>query len=136
MQDLDCARLTLLGMDNASRYNTGIMYGAPHLCGTGLYSSPNQEAGKCYTRRDDLEALAHVLIDLALGALPWIHCYKAWDIRALKKRSTPDTLCSGLPEVFAEFLTYTRAMKLKEQPDYETWIDRFNMVLYESKHTL
>jgi hypothetical protein len=42
-----------------------------------------------------------------------------------KRKATPEDLCRGLPAEFEEFLSYTRRLKFKENPDYALWVDRF-----------
>lgn len=42
-----------------------------------------------------------------------------------KRKATPEDLCRGLPAEFEEFLSYTRRLKFKDNPDYILWIDRF-----------
>ncbi|KAL5524673.1 hypothetical protein ACEPAF_9818 [Sanghuangporus sanghuang] len=88
--------------------------------------------GKVPSRRDDMEALALMLIHvLTKGGLPWTRngipkTNKAHDVIIRKKlRTTPEDLCRGLPGVFEEFLRYCRRLKFFEQPDYRFWRERF-----------
>ena len=84
------------------------------------------------SRRDDLEALALMLIHLLTpGGLPWtrngVPKTTAHADRLIReKRDTkPSQLCRGLPEVFEEFLIYCRTLKFAQQPDYQQWRDNF-----------
>ncbi|KAL5501438.1 hypothetical protein ACEPAH_8698 [Sanghuangporus vaninii] len=88
--------------------------------------------GRVPSRRDDMEALALMLIHvLTEGGLPWTRngipkTNKAHDVIIRKKlRTTPEDLCRGLPGVFEEFLRYCRRLKFFEQPDYRFWRERF-----------
>ena len=56
----------------------------------------------------------------------------AHNILKLEKRNaTPEDLCRGLPAEFEEFLSYTRRLKFKENPDYALWVDRFRDLAME-----
>jgi hypothetical protein len=48
-----------------------------------------------------------------------------------KRNATPEDLCRGLPAEFEEFLSYTRRLKFKENPDYAFWVDRFRDLAME-----
>ena len=93
--------------------------------GTARYASINTHKGLEYSRRDDLESLAYVLIYFFKGSLPWQGLQYANDKEKYKKImqikiDTPvKTLCSGLPECFGIYLTYTRRLRFEEAPDYQ-----------------
>ncbi|KNZ62050.1 CK1/CK1/CK1-D protein kinase [Puccinia sorghi] len=95
------------------------------LVGTACYSSICTHLGIQQTRRDDLEALGYMLISFLTGSLPWLGIradtkLEKNHIMAERKIRTPlDTLCKGLPDEFLLFLTYTRALKYKDRPDYD-----------------
>ena len=48
-----------------------------------------------------------------------------------KRKARPEDLCRGLPIEFEEFLSYTRRLKFKENPDYALWVDRFRDLAME-----
>jgi casein kinase 1 len=84
------------------------------------------------TRRDDLEALALMLIHLLTpSGLSWTRngvpkTEKAHDVLKREKESaTPEDLCRGLPSEFEEFLRYCRRLKFAEKPDYDRWYSAF-----------
>jgi casein kinase I family protein HRR25 len=95
-----------------------------NLTGTARYTSINTHLGIEQSRRDDLESLGYVLLYFLRGALPW------QDMRAKTRKrkhdkimrekiSIPiDALCHGFPPEFGIFLTYTRALRFNERPDY------------------
>jgi serine/threonine protein kinase len=100
--------------------------------GTAKYMSVRQHRGVTPSRRDDLEALAYLLLDLHHGGLPW----DAHDMRrssramhdsvAELKESVPlEELCEGLPVEFSEFLSYARGLGFEEAPDYAQWREAF-----------
>lgn len=84
------------------------------------------------SRRDDLEALALMLIHLLTPrGLTWTRngvpksteAHNA--LKTEKRNATPESLCRGLPSEFEEFLAYTRRLTFKECPDYDSWVERF-----------
>merc|ERR1719298_146705 len=92
------------------------------------------------SRRDDLEAVGHMLVFFLLGTLPWSglrsnNGEKKKDgdefahIRAVKKATKVSELCKGLPPEFEEYLTYCRGMQYKQRPDYIRLRDMFRRVL-------
>ncbi|EJC98848.1 CK1/CK1 protein kinase [Fomitiporia mediterranea MF3/22] len=101
--------------------------------GNYWFSSVNVHCrGRVPSRRDDMEALALMLIHvLTEGGLPWTRngvpkTDKAHDILIRQKqRAKPEELCHGLPPVFEDFLRYCRRLKFFEQPDYRYWRDQF-----------
>ena len=81
------------------------------------------------SRRDDLEQLAYTLIDIATE-LPW-SSNKLKELEEWKrsKNETPvDVLCKGLPEVYENFLNYSRGLGFIDKPNYYQWINTFKLV--------
>jgi len=111
------------------------------VAGNIRYASVNNTRGITTSRRDDLESLGYVLIDIASASLPWgienisdILFPKNFggpkpDMRGVvlsKKITTPTaTLCANLPEEFARYVEYCRNLKFEEEPDYHFCIDLF-----------
>ncbi|KAI8843642.1 kinase-like domain-containing protein [Chytridium lagenaria] len=99
--------------------------------GTARYASINVHKGKVHTRRDDLESLAYVLIELIKGKLPWSgigarNPLQGWRrIGVLKDDLAVAELTEGLPEEYATLLEYARELKFSEEPDYEELIRMF-----------
>ena len=95
------------------------------------YSSEEQVP----SRRDDLEALALMLIDLLTpGGLSWTRNgvpkteVEHDRLKRMKLAAQPEDLCRGMPDEFEEFLRYSRKLKFAERPDYECWIAEFREV--------
>lgn len=94
------------------------------LSGTARYASINALRGVDQSRRDDMEALAYVLIYLLKGSLPWmgIDCadrLQKHERIAHKKKHTPiSELCKDLPSEFGEFLEMSRNLAFDEEPKY------------------
>ena len=90
------------------------------------------------SRRDDLEAAGLMFIHLltprglswtrnGVPKTPAAHN----NLKLEKRKATPEDLCRGLPAEFEEFLSYTRRLKFKENPDYAFWVDRFRNLAME-----
>ncbi|ORY93739.1 kinase-like domain-containing protein [Syncephalastrum racemosum] len=96
-----------------------------HKTGTARYASLNVHRGKLHARRDDIESLGYLLLDLALGSLPWTgikarNSKAGWDrMRDLKEDIGLDQLCRGLPLGFLEFIESARCLRFGDAPDYD-----------------
>ncbi len=94
------------------------------LSGTARYMSINTHLGREQSRRDDLEALGHVFLYFLRGSLPWQGLKAAsnkekYERIGLKKQDISIAeLCNGLPEEFAQYMAYARALKFEATPDY------------------
>lgn len=107
--------------------------GARHLpcregesfAGTARYASINAHRGLTQSRRDDLEAIGHMLAFFLRGKLPW----SGFKVRDEKERNKMierkkasfdlDSLFQGFHCGFKEYLLYCRNLKYSERPDYE-----------------
>eukprot|EP01059_Diplonema_ambulator_P031479 TRINITY_DN5781_c0_g1_i2.p1 TRINITY_DN5781_c0_g1~~TRINITY_DN5781_c0_g1_i2.p1 ORF type:complete len:366 (+),score=52.10 TRINITY_DN5781_c0_g1_i2:54-1100(+) len=94
--------------------------------GTPYFSSINADAGCEQSRRDDLESLGYTLVYLLKGTLPWVGLrsqgpLQTWHSRliALKKSTSPQDLCTGLPPEFAKYLMYCRELRFTDAPQYQ-----------------
>lgn len=100
----------------------------PHRQGDGFVGSPafssiNSHFGSELSRRDDMESLAYVLIQLLHGVLPWqknIPADRVKQAMATAKLSTPvGHLCVGLPVEFSEYINICRNLGFTEEPPYD-----------------
>lgn len=95
------------------------------MTGTARYASINAHQGFEQSRRDDLEAIGYMLIYLLKGSLPWqglggkTKADKYNAIRDSKIKTPVELLCRGIPQEFAEYLSYTKNLKFDETPDYK-----------------
>ena len=95
-----------------------------NLTGTARYASINALNGLTQSRRDDLEAIGYVLMYFLRGRLPWQGIpvktkeerYKK--IMDKKIETSPEELCRGFPQEFADFVNYTRHLQYEQDPDY------------------
>eukprot|EP00405_Crypthecodinium_cohnii_P050995 CAMPEP_0206601632 /NCGR_PEP_ID=MMETSP0325_2-20121206/46766_1 /ASSEMBLY_ACC=CAM_ASM_000347 /TAXON_ID=2866 /ORGANISM="Crypthecodinium cohnii, Strain Seligo" /LENGTH=316 /DNA_ID=CAMNT_0054113683 /DNA_START=83 /DNA_END=1033 /DNA_ORIENTATION=- len=75
-------------------------------------------------RRDDLEAIGHMLMYFLRGSLPWSGLKaktqeeKFRKIADTKERYPLADLCKGFPDEFRYYLQYCRNLGFKERPDY------------------
>jgi serine/threonine protein kinase len=94
------------------------------LTGTARYASINAHKGIEQSRRDDLEAIGHMLIYFMRGSLPWSGLdaktqeEKYRKIREKKEQVPLDELCAGFPSAFKNYLQRARSLEFKERPDY------------------
>ncbi|EAY20062.1 Casein kinase I, putative [Trichomonas vaginalis G3] len=94
------------------------------LVGTTRSASINVHNGIEYSRRDDMESLAYILIYFMKGSLPWqnvplINGQSLSTAVSEIKQSTPiEELCYDLPEEFGMFLQEVRALQFEEEPNY------------------
>ncbi|KAJ1442015.1 kinase-like domain-containing protein, partial [Ochromonadaceae sp. CCMP2298] len=94
------------------------------LVGTARYASINSHLGDRGNCRDDLESIAYCLIYFLRGSLPWQGLEaqgredKYRKIMQKNQTSSEDELCGGLPEEFADFLTYSRSLAYAQDPEY------------------
>lgn len=95
-----------------------------NLTGTARYASVNTHLGIEQARRDDLESIGYVVMYFLRGSLPWMNLKpgvrddKYEKIMEKKIATSPETLCKGYPIEFCNFLTYCRALRFEDKPDY------------------
>ncbi|KAI8710911.1 hypothetical protein NCS52_01519800 [Fusarium sp. LHS14.1] len=108
------------------------------LVGTPRYMSINTHLGREQSRRDDLEALAYVLIYFLKGRLPWQGIPDADKKRRdeligkTKLAITVEELCKGCPTQVSAFLRHVRGLGFEDPPDYGHLRDLLTQALKES----
>ncbi|XP_023224556.1 casein kinase I-like [Centruroides sculpturatus] len=106
------------------------------LTGTVRYVSLNVHLGIEQSRCDNMESLGYVLMYFLRGSLPWEGLVAAtrkqkYERIFEKKASTSiETLCSGFPDEFANYLRYCRSLKFEEAPDYKYLRSKFRDLFY------
>lgn len=103
--------------------------------GTITFRSIRCHEGRHLGRKDDLESLAYVALDLLTnGNLPWSGSnlgnlgdpnLKALDI---KKNMTPEQMFAGFPREFSNFLERVLNLPFKAEPEYDEYIEMFRQL--------
>jgi casein kinase 1 len=94
------------------------------LTGTARYASINAHKGVEQSRRDDLEAIGHMLLYFLRGALPWSGLdaktqEEKYRKICQKKEHTPVAdLNTGFPQQFDEYLITCRGLQFQDRPNY------------------
>eukprot|EP00418_Pyrodinium_bahamense_P040996 CAMPEP_0179191006 /NCGR_PEP_ID=MMETSP0796-20121207/94860_1 /TAXON_ID=73915 /ORGANISM="Pyrodinium bahamense, Strain pbaha01" /LENGTH=339 /DNA_ID=CAMNT_0020895209 /DNA_START=75 /DNA_END=1095 /DNA_ORIENTATION=+ len=110
------------------------------LTGTSRYASINNHKGVEQSRRDDLEAIGHMLFYFIRGSLPWSGLdartqKEKFEKICQKKQEVPlDDLCKGFPDAFKIYLKTTRSLQFKERPDYNGLRKLFHGVRHTFGH--
>ena len=107
------------------RQNQHIAYcDGKSLTGTARYASLNTHLGIQQSRRDDLEAIGHMMIYFLKGRLPWqgfraeSSREKYDQIKQCKLDTSLEALCEGVDPVFHTYMRYCRKLKFEERPNY------------------
>ena len=107
------------------------------MFGTVRYASYNASRGVEQSRRDDLESIANMLIYIYTGKLPWKGINlkdrqrkkKYLEMLLLKKFTSPEKICEGMPKEYVEFYKYCKDLKFEQDPDYEYLRNIFRKIL-------
>ena len=109
-----------------------------NLTGTARYASCNAHNGLEQSRRDDMESIAYVILYFFRKKLPWqgLKCKdkneKHAKIKEIKMSMTPEKLFEGLPQEFADYLTFVKKLGFEDEPAYKNYIQMFNR-LFKAK---
>jgi len=120
-----------------AKFRTGLS-----LTGTARYASINAHEGNEQSRRDDLEAIGHMLFYFIRGALPWSGLAaktqeeKYRKICDKKKNTQLDSLLlreppNNHPDAFKVYLEQARKLEFKQRPDYKAMRGLFSDVRKE-----
>lgn len=100
-----------------------------HMLGTPRYVSINTHLGIEQSRRDDLESVGYMLVQLYQGRLPWqgakgvTNADKYAHILEGKMNTGVDLLCAGMPSEFVRYFEYVRSLRFTDKPDYDYVIE-------------
>jgi serine/threonine protein kinase len=96
-----------------------------HMLGTPRYVSVNTHIGIEQSRRDDLESVGYMLVQLYQGRLPWqgskgaTTTEKYAKILEGKLNTMIDNLCAGMPPEFVRYFEYVKSLRFSDKPDYD-----------------
>ena len=94
------------------------------MVGTTRFASINTHLGIEQSRRDDIESIGYMMVYLLKGKLPWqgLNCpdsKKLFEmVKKIKKETSLDTLCIGLPNEIITFIQYARNINFEDKPNY------------------
>ncbi|KAI6210737.1 Protein kinase domain-containing protein [Aphelenchoides besseyi] len=106
--------------------------------GTAKYASVNSHRSVELSRRDDLESVGYVLIELINGHLPWRNICRrnpnnkrqtCMRIRAAKEQANWREICPPM----SDFMRYCRELDFAEEPDYEKLLGMLRQRLIEEQ---
>ena len=132
-------KVQLIDFSLSIRYrdpNTGEHYPKQRgrfFCGTIRYGSVNALRLISQSRRDDLESLGYLFVEMLKGHLPWDEYtpYVSGETEIqrmirLKISSSPWTLCAGLPKGLLEYMIHVSGMTYDQTPDYDALREMLN----------
>jgi serine/threonine protein kinase len=102
-----------------------------NLIGSNTYASVNAHTFIELSRRDDLESLGYMLINLYLGSLPWqditgLSNDLNGDIhKTIIKSKTHILETCSIPAGLTNYMKYVRNLEFLEKPNYTFLIDNF-----------
>ncbi|CAB4390146.1 unnamed protein product [Rhizophagus irregularis] len=92
--------------------------------GTARYAAIGVHHGLPHARRDDLESLGYVILEMLRGTLPWAgvtarNAIEGWAKMLKMKSNIPlEDLFEGVPRGFMDYLQYARGLDFEQEPDY------------------
>jgi len=101
------------------------------FCGTAKFASIAAHENCEQSRKDDLEAIAYILVYLYKGKLPWQGIRtkdkkKKYNLIYKEKcKYDAEELCRGMPREFVVFLDYIRTLSFDEKPPYNSFKKMF-----------
>ena len=126
----------------SSTTNKHIRFGfTGKLTGTVRFASANALRGGEQSRRDDIESIGYMLVYFMKKRLPWQGVTGAkkmeryLKIYKMKKNTSPEELCSGLPPEMTEYIKYAKKLEFEQQPDYKYLKKLFSRMLKRIHNT-
>ena len=111
------------------------------LTGTVRFASANALRGGEQSRRDDIESIGYMMVYFMKKRLPWQgvtgtrKMERYLKIYKLKKNTTPEALCEGLPEEMTEYIRYAKKLEFEQEPNYNYLRKLFNKMLKRVHNT-
>ena len=105
------------------------------LTGTVRFASANALRGGEQSRRDDIESIGYMIVYFMKKRLPWQgvtgtrKMERYLKIYKLKKNTSPEDLCEGLPPEMVEYMTYAKKLEFEQEPNYNYLRKLFSKML-------
>ncbi|XP_028827532.1 tau-tubulin kinase 1 isoform X2 [Denticeps clupeoides] len=99
--------------------------------GTVRYASVNAHKNKEMGRHDDLWSLFYMLVEFAVGQLPWRKIKDKEQVGQIKERYDHRMLLKHMPSEFHVFLDHVLALDYYTKPDYQLLMSVFDNSMKE-----
>ncbi|XP_072319614.1 tau-tubulin kinase 1-like [Eucyclogobius newberryi] len=99
--------------------------------GTVRYASVNAHKNKEMGRHDDLWSLFYMLVEFAVGQLPWRKIKDKEQVGQIKERYDHRMLLKHMPSEFNVFLDHVQALDYFTKPDYQLLMSVFENSMKE-----
>ncbi|KAM9819834.1 tau-tubulin kinase 1 [Syngnathus typhle] len=99
--------------------------------GTVRYASVNAHKNKEMGRHDDLWSLFYMLVEFAVGQLPWRKIKDKEQVGQIKERYDHRMLLKHMPSEFNVFLDHVLALDYYTKPDYQLLMSVFESSMKE-----
>uniref|UniRef100_A0A3B4V2U7 Tau tubulin kinase 1 n=1 Tax=Seriola dumerili TaxID=41447 RepID=A0A3B4V2U7_SERDU len=99
--------------------------------GTVRYASVNAHKNKEMGRHDDLWSLFYMLVEFAVGQLPWRKIKDKEQVGQIKERYDHRMLLKHMPQEFNIFLDHVLALDYYTKPDYQLLMSVFENSMKE-----
>ncbi|CAG5947394.1 unnamed protein product [Menidia menidia] len=99
--------------------------------GTVRYASVNAHKNKEMGRHDDLWSLFYMLVEFAVGQLPWRKIKDKEQVGQIKERYDHRLLLKHMPSEFSTFLEHVLALDYYTKPDYQLLMSVFENSMKE-----
>eukprot|EP00066_Takifugu_rubripes_P021754 XP_011611020.1 PREDICTED: tau-tubulin kinase 1 isoform X1 [Takifugu rubripes] len=99
--------------------------------GTVRYASVNAHKNKEMGRHDDLWSLFYMLVEFAVGQLPWRKIKDKEQVGQIKERYDHRMLLKHMPSEFNIFLDHIQALDYYTKPDYQLLMSVFDNSMKE-----
>mmetsp|Transcript_5586 Transcript_5586/g.8230 ORF Transcript_5586/g.8230 Transcript_5586/m.8230 type:complete len:391 (+) Transcript_5586:102-1274(+) len=98
--------------------------------GTARYASTNSHRSRELSRRDDLWSVFYVIVEFAVGQLPWRKIKSKEKIGELKEQLTKPSLVKNLPKEFNLILEHLNTLRYADEPDYDRLVRYLETILH------
>jgi len=94
--------------------------------GTARYASIHSHQSRDLGRRDDLWSLFYLMVESALGQLPWRRQKDKDKVGEMKIKYNNEELVAGLPPEYIHFMNHLQSLQYHTKPDYDFLANMFD----------